>query len=879
MKNYHALSVEECLKEVNSVSIGLTNEEAKSRLAVNGKNIIENGKKKNLVLTFLKQFLNIMILILLVAGTISIVFAILNNSTSEIIDAVIIFSIVIINAILGFSQEIKADKSLQKLKNLTVREVKIIRNGDLLKIKSEDLVIGDVIFLEAGDIVPADLRVIESIHLRCDESSLTGESNDIEKSTEEINEKTALADRKNMLYSGTNITNGRGYGLVVETGKDTEIGKIAEMLKRQKEELTPIQKNLKSLGFFITIVVLSIAAIMFILEAIKPGANYIDAIMIAVAIAVAAIPESMPAIVTIIMSIGVTRLIKKKAIIKKLNAVETLGCCEVICSDKTGTLTENKMIVQGIYDNSESIYELKLNEEKINNSLTLQYALKVMALCNTCAVKKALAIGDPTEVALCNFAYNNGYQKEDLSEKYKLIDELAFDSKRKLMTTIHKNGEDKVALTKGGIDEVLNCCTNVLIDGENLELDEARKKKILKEAEKMASKAYRILAFSIGSADQIEKNMTFVGFAGMIDPPRKEAFEAVKSCFKAGMLPIMITGDHKDTAFEIAKQLGIAKNKKEVILGVELDKLSDEEYLKRIYDIKVYARVTPENKVRIVEAYRKLGKVVAMTGDGVNDAPSIKAANIGIGMGITGTDISKDAADMIVTDDNFATIIIAIEEGRRIYKNIEKSIKFLLASNAAEILALFLIELLFPNLIFLLPIHILFINLITDSIPSVALSFEPAEKDIMFQKPRNANRSIILSGNGVFILSFALMQTAIVVGTYLLGLTLFDPLIARTMAFYAFNIIQIFFIISIRTDDSIFKNSILKNKWLIFALLLEVVIIVLIAVTPFKNVLHLESMNYVAWLICIGLPLLILPISELYKVIMNKIFQKNARNR
>lgn len=872
------MTVDECFIEVNSNQSGLLKDEAERRSFANGKNVIENGKKKNIFLLFLKQFSNIMILLLIAAGVISGVFAIVNKSTTELIDAIVIFAIVLLNSFLGFFQELKADNSLQNLKQITIREVKVIRDGEIAKISSRDLVIGDVVFLEAGDIIPADLRVIESIHLKCDESSLTGESVDVEKSAEKLNEKVSLPDRKNMLYSGTNVTNGRGYGLVVAIGMDTEIGKIAQMLKSQEEELTPIQKNLKSLGVFLTIIVIVIASIMFILESTKPGANYVQALMTAVAIAVAAIPESLPAIVTIIMSIGVGRLVKKKAIVKKLNAIETLGCCEVICSDKTGTLTENKMAVKAFYDNNEIIYELDNIQEKIKKSLSMQFSLKVMALCNTCAVQKDLVIGDPTEVALCRFAYSNGYQKSNLKEEFKLIDEIAFDSRRKLMTTIHQSGNDKLILTKGGIDEVLSCCSNILINGKLIQLNEKNKENIIKNAQKMARKALRILGFAIGKDDQIEKEMTFVGFAGMIDPPRKEAFQAVDSCFKAGMIPIMITGDHKDTAFEIAKQLGIAKNKKEVISGSELDKMSEAEYMKKIYKIKVYARVTPENKVRIVNAFRKLGKVVAMTGDGVNDAPSIKAANIGIGMGITGTDISKDAADIIVTDDNFATIIIAIEEGRRIYKNIEKTIRFVLASNGAEILALFLIELIYPSFAFLLPIHILFINLITDSIPSIALSFEPAEKNIMLQKPRKANRSIILSTNGIYILFFSIIQTAIVIGIYMIGLHLFNDLVAVTMAFYAFNIVQLFYVLSARTYDSIFKSNILKNKWIIIALIIEAILIILIALTPFKNILHLQNLNYIGWLICIGLPFLILPISELYKIIAKKFLKKLNKN-
>lgn len=870
MKNYYTLGIEECFNDVKSNVAGLSSDEARQRLISYGKNTIENFKKKNLILIFLRQFLNVMIIMLLAAGIISTIFAIINNSINEAIDSIVIFLIVIINSFIGFSQEIKADKSLQNLKKLTLREAKVIRDGELIKIKSDELVIGDVILLEAGDIIPADLRIIENVHLKCNESSLTGESLDVEKIIERLDKNTSLADRKNMLYSGTTVTNGRGYGLVVATGMVTEVGKIAQLLKSQKKELTPIQKNLKSLGFFLTIVVLVISSLIFIFEIIKPSANYINALMMAVAIAVAAIPESLPAIVTIIMSIGVTKLAKKKTIVKKLNAVETLGCCEVICSDKTGTLTENKMSVQGIYDNSKIIYNFKNFKKKLKESLVIQFLLKIMAVCNTCAVQKSLVIGDPTEVALCSFAYKNDFQKNNIKEEYKLIDEVPFDSKRKMMSTIHQFSNKRIIFTKGGIDEILNCCSRILINGEEFELNEKRRTEVIKNANKMAHRAFRILGFAVGEKRQVEKDMTFVGFAGMIDSPRKEAFAAVKSCFKAGMMPIMITGDHKETAFEIAKQLGIANSKKEVLLGTELDKLSNIEYLKIIHNIKVYARVTPENKVRIVEAYRKLGKVVAMTGDGVNDAPSIKAANIGIGMGMAGTDVSKDASDIIITDDNFATIIIAIEEGRRIFKNIEKCIKFLLASNGAELLALILIAIIFPSYAFLLPIHILFINLITDSIPSIAMSFEPAEKDIMLQKPRKVKKSLIFSSNGVYILIFSFIQAAIIICTYTLGLYLFNDITAVTMAFYTFNLVQIVYILSVRTDDFIFKNSLLKNKWLIGGVLLEILIIILIALTPLREVLHLVSINYVGWLICIGLSLLMIPIAELYKFIYKR---------
>jgi Ca2+-transporting ATPase len=574
------------------------------------------------------------------------------------------------------------------------------------------------------------------------------------------------------------------------------------------------------------------------------------------------------------MAAGVSRLAKKKAIVKKLNAIETLGCCEVICSDKTGTLTENKMKVSAIYDNIKNIYNLSNIKELVGKSQTLDYAMKVMALCNSCAVQNSVAIGDPTEVALCNFAYENSFSKKSLEREYKLVDEFSFNSNRKLMTTIHEKDGKVICLTKGGLDEVLACCENVLIEGEKVKLDDDKVQIIQKAGSEMAKKALRILAFAIGKSGQAEHNMTFVGFAGMIDPPRKEVFAAVKDCFKAGMTPIMITGDHGDTAFEIARQLGIAKNKKEVLLGVELDKLSDKKYLEIINKIKVYARVTPENKVRIVNAYRKLGKIVAMTGDGVNDAPCIKAANIGIGMGITGTDISKDTADIVVSDDNFATIIIAIEEGRRIYKNIEKTVKFLLAANGAEVISIFLITILFPNFVFLLPVHILFINLITDSIPSIALGFEPPEVDIMSEKPRKANRSLVFGANGIYILFFSIAQAAVIISVYLIGLNMFDDIIARSMAFYAFNIIQFFYIVSARTENYVFKSNIFKNKWILCSILLGLTFLLITALTPLHEVIHLVQFNYIGWLICIGLPSIILPISELYKLVYRKMYKK-----
>ena len=872
MENFYQLKVETCMEKVGSIKDGLSEKEAQQRLLKNGENVIVESKKKNYFLMFLKQFLNLMILVLIVAGILSVIFAILEQSVSEAVDAGIIFFIVLLNGTIGFIQEFKAEKSVQNLKKLSALQSKVFRDGEIKKVESKNLVVGDVVFLEAGDIVPADLRIIESVHLSCDESSLTGESNSILKKSDEINSQVTLADQTNMAFRGTNVTAGRGLGLVVATGMETEIGKIAKMIQNGgASEQTPIQINLKRLGIFLTFAAFVVAIIMFVLEILNSHSSVIYAFMTAVAVAVAAIPESLPAVVTIIMAIGVSKLAKRGAIVKNLNSVETLGCCEVICSDKTGTLTENKMTVEKIYDNKK-VYIKSIR--KINTQL--DFSLKVMALCNSCVVQTKNAFGDPTEVALCEFAIQNGYNKYDLVQSFKQIDEIPFDSNRKLMTSIFENEGKVISLTKGGLDEVLNKCSFILEGKKEVKLSQKRRERILEIGESFAKSALRVLAFAYGKGK--EENLVFVGIVGMIDPPRKEAFEAVENCFRAKMIPIMITGDHKDTAFEIAKQLKIATSLKEVLLGSELDKLSDKQFLKIIKKIKVYARVSPQNKVRIVETWKKLGKVVAMTGDGVNDAPCIKAADIGIGMGKGGTDISKDAADIILSDDNFATIVIAVKEGRVIYKNIEKTIKFLLSANGAEMLSILLITILFPNFVFLLPVHILFINLITDSLPSIALGFEPAEENIMDKPPRESKKHMLSGQNKVFIAVFSIVQAAIIICVYIIGLKFFGELEAMSMAFYTFNIVQFFYILSARTEDFFFKNM-FKNKWLWFSILFGVVVLVLIVLTPLNEILHLVDVGIEAWFICLGLSVTILPICELYKFWARKLSKKVEKNK
>lgn len=872
MKNAYELSRSEVLETLKTSKNGLSNDEAKIRLEKEGLNQPKEVKKKNAFLKFLAQFKDIMIIILIVAAVISIAVAIKENQTSELVDGFIILGIVLINAIIGFLQENKAENALEKLKSLTKPEAKVLRDGELVKISSSFLVKGDVVILEAGDIVPADLRILESANLNCDESSLTGESNPVSKSAEyKCSSSAALADRKNMLYSGNIITNGRAVAVVVATGADTEIGKIANMLATTEKEVTPLQKNIATVGKIITIIVLCVAVITFVCEIVlRPEEPIIEAFLIAVALAVAAIPESLPAVITIIMSMGVTKLAKKKAIVKHLHAVETLGCCEVICSDKTGTLTQNLMTVQALY------YDNKLTEA-VNDatSTTFLQMLKCMTLCNDSVQNKATFMGDPTETALCYFSQKCGFSKKEAEKKFERLDEISFDSNRKLMSTLNRTDDGEFVFTKGAVDNILRICDKIQINDKIFPLTDEIISQISIANNQMADKALRVLGFAYkknSSEKQVwEEGLIFLGMVGMIDPPRQEVKNAVIKCNKAGMRAVMITGDHKNTAFAIAKEIGIAKSIDEVMLGVELDKLSDEEFIERLKTTSVFARVSPENKVRIVQAFKKLGKVVAMTGDGVNDAPSLKTASIGVGMGITGTDVTKEVADIIVTDDNFATIVLAVEEGRKIYKNIQKTIKFLFSANLAEVLSIFIATLAFPQFIFLLPVQILFVNLITDSLPAIAMRFEPAEKDLMNEKPRDSKKTLFSDGVGISIIINGFFQALLILTSYTLGLKIFnDDKIASTMAFFTLNFVQLFYIFSIRIEGFLFINNPFKNIWQIGAFGMGVLFLMLIAFTPLRSIISLVSLNYSCWLIILGLSLLILPLSEFLKLIIKK---------
>ena len=870
-------TVDECLKQVDSNKSGLSEKSAEERLQKYGKNLLPQKKQKSKMARFFSQFKDIMIIILLVASAISITIAIVQKTYSEMIDGFIILAIVILNAIIGYVQEVKAEQEMKALMSLSEPYCKVLRDGEIKKIPSQNVTIGDIVVLEAGDIVPCDLRLVECANLKSDESSLTGESVPVEKDCEFVcDPNTPLADRKNMLFKGSVVTIGRAQGVCVAIGKDTELGKIATMLTEEEKSLTPLQKSIKMVGKVITIIVLLIATITFVLEvALKPGGSVIEAFLTAVAISVAAIPESLPAVITIIMSIGVGKLSKKKAIVKNLQAVETLGSTEIICSDKTGTLTQNVMTVRKLYYGGEFKQEHSTSD---NLFVTL---LKTMTLCNDSRESQKGFVGDPTETALVEFSSKYGFEKKQVDQDNIRIDEIPFDSNRKMMTTLNKQNNSYVAYTKGATDEILKRCTHILTSDGKREITKEDKKQILDANFDMGKNALRVLGFAIKDIEDEksklqEKDLVFVGLVGMIDPPRKEAELAVKKCKKAHMTPIMITGDHAVTAFAIAKEIGICEKQEEVLTGSELDALSQEEYINIIDKIKVYARVSPENKVRIVKTFKKLGKIVAMTGDGVNDAPSLKSADIGVGMGITGTDVTKEVADIIVTDDNFATIVVAVGEGRRIYSNIKKTVGFLFAANFAEIFSLLITTIIYPSLTFLLPVQILFVNLITDSLPAIALGMEGAEKDIMQKPPRKSNQNMFAGGVGLQILFMGVIQTIAVLGAFVLGYHYFaNSSVATSMAFYTLNLVQLIYMLSIRTQAFAINSESFKNKWIWIALVVGLVILALFAFTPIGIVIGLVSISASEWLVVLSLTFGVFVASEVFKAILFAM-QKNT---
>ena len=893
-------SVKEVIKTLNTDGEkGLSQEEVSKRYEKYGKNELKAKPKKSLFVKFLEQFKDFMIIVLIIAAIVSGIVGI--HEGEGIADTIIILIVVVVNAIIGVAQESKAEKSLEALQKLSSHVAKVIRDGKLVVVQSAELVPGDIVVLDTGDYIPADLRIIEAVNLKSQESALTGESVPVEKISDAIeDENIGLGDRKNMLFSSSLVTYGRGKGIVVETGMKTEVGKIAEMINETKDEATPLQVKLNNLGKTLGIVALSICAVIFVVGLLY-GKSALNMFMTAVSLAVAAIPEGLAAVSTIVLAIGVQRMVKRNAIVKKLPAVETLGSASVICSDKTGTLTQNKMTVKKVFANGEliNLEDIKdFNEE-------LRQLFQAQMLCNdTKVAEDGTLSGDPTETALVDMGNRANFNLE----KYPRIAEIPFDSDRKLMTTVHKlEGENKfIVYTKGGIDELLKCCTTYAKNGE-IESDLNNYKQRIQECNKtMAEGALRILAagykiinHTISDEDmkKLESGLTFVGMVGMIDPPREEAKEAVKKCITAGIKTVMITGDHKLTAIAIAKELGILQNESEAVTGNELENMTDEELKQKVRNISVYARVSPEHKVRIVKAWQANGEIVAMTGDGVNDAPALKKAEIGCAMGIVGTDVAKEAADVILTDDNFATVVSAVEEGRRIYNNILKAITFLLSSNIGEIVVLFLALLLTPvfasafgiphelinELEVLLPVQILWVNLVTDSLPALALAYDPADKGIMKKKPMKNTKGIFTKGMTWRIIYQGIMIGLLTLSAFIIGLaTTTEPMqglslaetkieVGQTMAFITLALSELVHVFNIRNSkESIFKSNPFNNRILLLAILVSAALMFIVLLVPsltsIFGIVRLPLHNIEETALLVIAPLVIVEIFKLLKI-------------
>ncbi|MBR6633869.1 MAG: cation-translocating P-type ATPase [Clostridia bacterium] len=895
MKHYLSNS-EDVIKSVDSSEDGLSSSESAKRLEQNGKNKLVEAKKESLLHRFFKQLCEPMTIILLVAAVISAGVEIYEGIHSGHMgfpsDVVIILAVVLINAILGVFQESKAEKAIEALQEMSKAQSKVIRDGRLISIPSEDLVVGDIIVLEAGDSVPADARIIECASMKIEEAALTGESVPVDKKVDALvagaNGDVALGDRKNMVFMGSTVVYGRGKAVVTATGMDTEMGKIADALAQAEEGKTPLQIKLAGLSKILTYLVIGICIVIFAVQLIRDGIGFepiLNSFMIAISLAVAAIPEGLATVVTIVLSIGVTNMSKRNAIIRKLTAVETLGCTQIICSDKTGTLTQNKMTVVDHYGDDEALLA------------------NAMSLCSDAEfdTDAGTAVGEPTECALVNYAETLGLSKNTQKNVFVRIGEVPFDSGRKMMSTVHKTDDGSlVQFTKGAPDELLKRCTKAVIGGSVVEMTEEIRKNILVANKEMADRALRVLAAakkelsaepSEYTPESVECDLCFIGLVGMIDPVRPEVKPAIDQCRSAGIRPIMITGDHKDTAVAIAMQLGIITDASQAITGAELDHLSDEEFDVAVEKYSVYARVQPEHKTRIVNAWRKKGMVTAMTGDGVNDAPSIKNADIGVGMGITGTDVTKNVADMILADDNFATIVSAVGEGRRIYDNIRKAIQFLLASNLSEVLTIFFATL-FGFSIFA-PVHLLWINLITDCFPALALGMEKPEANIMQRKPRDSKEGIFAGGLGFAVAYQGVLVTVITMVSYLLGRywlaglhhaeaiaqgTYSAEMLGTSMAFLTLSLCEIWHAFNMRSlHGSIFKMK-SQNLWLwgagILSLLLTTVVIEVDFLAKAFELAHLDLMEYA---IAFGLAILIIPIVELIKIIHRAVDRKSTK--
>lgn len=871
---------EAVMAEAGSSMEGLTEADASARLSREGPNKLKEGKKESLFRKFLRELKDPMTIVLIIAALVSAVTAL--YAGESLADTFIILAVVLINACLGVYQESKAEAAIEALQQVAAATAKVIRGGHQKTIRADEVVRGDLLVLEAGDAVPADARIVECASMKAQEAALTGESTDVEKQSSRLSAAdhgdVPLGDRKNMVYMGSIITYGRGHAVVTGTGMSTEMGAIADALSNAKEEETPLQIKLKELSRKLSAMILVICAFVFVVHLVRDGGKAVlDTFMIAVSLAVAAIPEGLSAVVTVLLSIGVTRMSRNHAIIRKLTAVETLGCTQIICSDKTGTLTQNRMTVV----------------KKVTDDVKL--LMSAMALCSDAELEQGEAVGEATECALVNDANQNGMPKNELAADLPRVDEAPFDSLRKMMSTLHRAGAGHgfIQFTKGAPDEVLRRCTKIWQNGQAVPLTEDRRSDILKENKAMADQALRVLGAAqrvyderpaSNAPDALEQDLTWIGMCGMIDPVRPEVKAAIGQCSSAGIRPIMITGDHKDTAVAIARELGILHPGQQAITGAELDAIPDEVFAQDVRKYSVYARVQPENKVRIVNAWKELGMVTAMTGDGVNDAPSIKSADIGVGMGITGTDVTKSVADMILTDDNFATIVAAVGEGRRIYDNIRKAIQFLLSANLAEVLAVFSATLM--GFTILKPVHILWINLITDTLPAIALGMEVAEKDAMSRPPRSRKESIFADGLGFDIVFQGFVIAALTVFSYFAGhrmesgaWAVTESPAGMTMAFLTLSMIEVFHSFNLRSRTlslfSIRKQNPMLWGTLAFSLLVTAAVIFV----PFLNrTFSFTPISFPEYMTALALALSVIPIVETEKAIHRRLQKKTQQH-
>lgn len=900
--NWYQKSASSIASELKiDTTIGLSTEEINNRLDKHGYNELKEKEKETIFQKVLRQLKDFLIIILVLASVVS-------AFVGEITDAIVIIAIVVINALLGVIQEGKAEKALEALKKMSSPNARVYRNGHIEIVPARTLVPGDIILVEAGDIIPADIRLIESANLKIEEASLTGESLPVEKdASRAFDKEIGLGDRVNMAYMSTIVTYGRGRGIVVETGANTEIGRIAEMIQTFEEESTPLQKKLNELGKFLGIACLLICGLVFAIGIFR-GGNLLEMFMVSVSLAVAAIPEGLPAVVTIVLALGMKRMVQRNAIVRKLLAVETLGCTDVICSDKTGTLTQNEMTVVKMYAGDKivkvtglgykPIGEFKLNDDEkidINSDVDFLTLLSIGVLCNDSTLEQKDAVedlwgivGDPTEGSLMTVGAKAFIEKVSMNSKYCRESEIPFDSDRKMMTTFHRDFfPGKIAsFTKGAPDIILDKCTKVQIGGQIIDLDDTIKQNILSVNSEFASSALRVLAFAYRKYDSIPENinsesiendMIFVGLMGMIDPARIEAAQAIKICKSAGIKPVMITGDYKDTAVAIAKDLGLMTSESMVLTGSELDNITDEELRKSVENTSVYARVSPEHKVRIVEALRYNGHITAMTGDGVNDAMALKRADIGVSMGITGTDVAKGTADIVLTDDNFASIVSAVEEGRIIYSNIRKFVFFLLSCNVGEILIVFL-SILFNLPVPLLPIQLLWLNLVTDSFPALALGTEKGDRDIMSLKPRSAKEPILDNTMLIGIVVQSIALTVAVLTAYIWALDRYSDnlLIARTFAFTTLICAELIRAYSSRSErHSIIKLGIFSNKTLVYASILSFALLLLVLYVPFlQPVFKTYALSINDWLTVLVLCFIPLIAGEVNKLLNNLVQKK-----